>query len=372
MIIEVDTKDSRLVKRFLQFPHDLYKTTPQWVPPLSSDVRLSMDRSRHPFYRHSEAAFFLAEDDQHKPIGRLAILNNRNYNQYKNERTAFFYLFECIPDQAAACDLFEYAIRWAHSQGLKKIYGPRGFTALDGKGLLVKGFEHRPAFGIPYNLPYYPGLIESVGFVPVGELLSGYLGEDTIFPEKIHQISKRIQERRGLSIARFHSKRDLKALIPHLKELYNSSLGDLSGNVPLTDEEAKTLADQLLLFADPKLLKIVMKNDQPVGFLFAYPDISAAVQRTKGNIFPIGWLFLLLELRRTKWININGAGMMEGYRGLGGTALLFSEMEKSIREGGFRHADLVQIKVENDRMLRELRNLGVNFYKTHRLYTLEI
>jgi hypothetical protein len=60
--------------------------------------------------------------------------------------------------------------------------------------------------------------------------------------------------------------------------------------------------------------------------------------------------------------------MIEGYRGLGGTALLFSEMHKSIQERGFLHADLVQIGVENDRMQRELRELGVDFYKLHRLY----
>ena len=73
----------------------------------------------------------------------------------------------------------------------------------------------------------------------------------------------------------------------------------------------------------------------PVGFLFAYPDISAAVQRTRGRIFPFGWIDLLLEMHRTKWVNINGAGILEEYRGLGGTAILFSEMQKSILEGGF-------------------------------------
>jgi hypothetical protein len=67
-------------------------------------------------------------------------------------------------------------------------------------------------------------------------------------------------------------------------------------------------------------------------------------------------------------VNINGAAIIERYRGLGGTALLFSEMRKSVVEGGFRHADLVQIGVENDRMQREMRELGIDFYKTHRVY----
>jgi hypothetical protein len=157
-------------------------------------------------------------------------------------------------------------------------------------------------------------------------------------------------------------------MLPKLQAMYNDSLEGTTGNTPLTDEEIQTLADQIQWFADPKLIKIVLKDDEPVGFLLAYPDISAAVQRTRGRVFPFGWVDLLLELKRTKWVNVNGAGIIEKYRGLGGTALLFSEMQKSIVEGGFEHADIVQIGVDNDKMQRELRDLGIDFYKTHRLY----
>jgi uncharacterized protein (DUF1015 family) len=77
----------------------------------------------------------------------------------------------------------------------------------------------------------------------------------------------------------------------------------------------------------------------------------------------------LREMKKTDWININGAGLIQEYRGLGGTALLFSEMQKSIVESGqFRHADIVQIGLENRNMQREMENFGIVFYKTHRTY----
>jgi hypothetical protein len=192
------------------------------------------------------------------------------------------------------------------------------------------------------------------------------------FPDKIHEVAQLLMKRRGLTIARYRTRKDLQALIPNLKEMYNSSLAGTYGNYPLTDDDVKGLADQMLWFADPRLIKVVMKDDQPVGFLFAYPDISAALQRGRGKLFPLGWLWMLRELRRTKWININGAGMAPGYRGLGGTALLFSEMYKSVAESRYRFADLVQIDVENGNMQRELRDLGVDFYKAHKLYCKEL
>jgi hypothetical protein len=112
-----------------------------------------------------------------------------------------------------------------------------------------------------------------------------------------------------------------------------------------------------------------MKGEEIVGFLFGYPDPSAAIQRCKGRLFPFGWLDILIELRRTKWINLNGAGLLEKYRGSGGTALLFTEMYKSVRESDhYLHADVVQIGAENDKMQREIAGLGIDFYKAHRMY----
>ncbi|MFN8595673.1 MAG: hypothetical protein U0559_05775 [Anaerolineae bacterium] len=367
-IIRLDTTSRRDVRRFLDFPFQLYRNVPQWVPPFASDASRMLDRRKHPFYQHSDADFFLALKAD-RVVGRLAILENKRYNDFNQTRTALFYLFEAENDPTIARGLFDAAIDWARARGLTEINGPKGFTALDGMGLLVKGFEHRPALGIAYNLDYYAGLLEDLDFEGTGDIVSGYLDAHNLhFPEKIHQVAELVQKRRGLRIVRFKTRRDLQQIIEPLKKMYNDSLGGTVGNVPLTNDEVNTIAQQLLLFADPKLIKIVMKDDELAGFLFAYPDVSAAVQRTKGKLFPFGWLDLWLELKRTKWININGAGIVEKYRGGGGTALLFSEMEKSVVEGGFAHADLVQIGADNDKMQREVAALGIDFYKTHRMY----
>jgi hypothetical protein len=260
----------------------------------------------------------------------------------------------------------------------------------------VKGFEHRPAFGLPYNPSYYPGLIESAGFQPERDALSGYLGPDIRFPPRVHQLAERIARRRGLRIARYRTRKDLRAFVPGMKALYNSALRGTAGNAPLTDDEARMLANQLLWFSDPRLLKVIMKvadprqgadgprevpdraqgaaapsraREEPVGFLMAYPDISAALQKTRGRLFPFGWITLLREFRRTEWLNINGAGLLPEYRGSGGTAVLYSELFKAVVETGqFKHADIVQIGTENKNMLRELEHFGVDFYKLHRTY----
>jgi GNAT superfamily N-acetyltransferase len=388
-ITQIDLANKQQVRDFLDLPFRIYKDIPGWVPPLQMDERRRLDPKRYPFYRHSRAGFFLAYDGA-RALGRLAVLDHRLYNQHNNEKTAFFYLFECEHDQQAASALFAAACDWARARGLTKILGPKGFTVLDGFGLLVKGFEHRPAFGLPYNPSYYPGLIEAAGFQPERDALSGYLGPDIRFPPRVHQLAERIARRRGLRIARYRTRKDLRAFVPGLKALYNSALRGTASNAPLTDEEAHMMANQLLWFSDPRLLKVIMKvadprqgaeglrqgevdphkvREEPVGFLMAYPDISAALQKTRGRLFPFGWITLLREFRRTEWLNINGAGLLPEYRGLGGTAILYSELFKAVVETGqFKHADIVQIGTENENMLRELEQFGVNFYKVHRTY----
>jgi len=367
-IIQIDLANRKQVRDFLRLPALIYRDIPQWVPPLEGDERARLDERRYPFYKHSLAAFFLAYQDA-LPVARLAVLDNRRYNEYNHEKTAFFYLFESVPDPEYANRLFQLASDWARARGLNKILGPKGFTALDGLGMLIKGFERRPALGLPYNPPYYPSLVEEMGFEKAHDIVSGYMGEDSKFPDRIHELAALIQERRGLHIARFRTRRELRTVLGNLKALYNGALEGTTGGTPIDDDEIKGLANQILWFADPRLIKIVMKGNRPVGFLLAYPDISNGLQKIKGRLFPFGWIALLRELRTTDWININGAGMLEEYRGLGGTAILYSEMFKSVVENPrYRHVEVVQIGLENDKMQREMENFGVDFYKIHRTY----
>ena len=364
----IDTNDKRETRRFLDFPFQLYRHVPQWVPPFESDAKRMLDRTKHPFYRHSAAEFFIAQEAD-RVVGRIAVLDHRPYNEWNRSSTAFFYLFEVENNREAAQGLLEAATAWARARGLTHLYGPKGFSVLDGMGLLVKGFEHRPALGIAYNPDYYAALLEEASFAGTGDVVSGYLGPEFVLLDKVLKIAELVQQRRGLRIARYQKRSDLKQLIGPMKELYNSALSGTTDTFPITDEEAQLMAKQLLMFADPRLIKIVMKDDEIVGFLFGYPDPSAAIQRCKGRLFPIGWLDILIELKRTKWINLNGAGLIEKYRGSGGTALLFAEMYKSVRASDhYQHIDVVQIGAENDKMQREIASMGIDFYKVHRMY----
>ncbi|HMN63342.1 MAG TPA: hypothetical protein PJ988_23440, partial [Anaerolinea sp.] len=110
-VYEIDTFRPDQARRFLGLPFRLYRDCPQWVPPLELDARRMLDRRAHPFYRHSQAAFFLAEDNG-QDVGRLAVMENTHFNQFNHARCAFFGLFECEQNKDAALALFEAAFAW--------------------------------------------------------------------------------------------------------------------------------------------------------------------------------------------------------------------------------------------------------------------
>ncbi len=367
-ILPIQPHDRHRINQFIDLPFRLYANNPCWVPPLVMDLRAAFNTQKYPFYQHGEAQFLLALDDRDLPIGRLVVFNNFAYNEFNNEKTAFFGMFECVDDQKVALALFNAGFDWARSRGLTRITGPKGFTMLDGMGLLVKGFDHRPALAQPYNLPYYHDLVAAAGFETAREVVSGYLSRNIVLPEKVQRAAVLVQKRYGITVQRFNTKRQLLSMIAPLLKLYNDSIVPGDGNLPMNEQDVKGMADQMMLFADPHLVKILLKDDQPIGFLLAYPDISAAIQHSHGRLFPFGWLGILLEPRRTKWLNINGAAILSEYQGLGGTAVLFNELYRSIVESRYEHAEVVQIGLENTRMQNEMRNFGVDFYKMHRTY----
>ena len=372
-VTQVDLQDKRQVHRFIEFPYTLYAGCPQWVPPLRRDVRVVLDPQRHPFYEHSEADFFLAERGG-EVVGRIAALENRPFNRYHQTQKASFYLFECVDDLEVAQALFERVIDWARKRHLNELVGPKGFGVLDGYGLLVEGFEHRQMMTMMnYNYPYYPRLLEGMGFQKEVDFVSCYLNVATFrMPERIHRIAQRVLQRGSLKVTRFKSARELKRWTGRIREAYNRAFVNNWEYYPISERETEFLMDNAITLTDPRLIKLIVHGDELVGFLFGFPDVSAALQRARGRLTPWALVDLLREMRRTEWVALNGAGLIPDFHGVGGNALLYSEMEKTVRERNFKHADLTQVAETAVQMRHDLENVGGQMYKNHRVYRLSL
>lgn len=373
---KIDTSVRAEVNDFVQFHYRLYKGTPQWVPPIKDDIRMMLNRQKHPYYEHSDADFFVVKDGK-ETVGRIAVLENKAFNRYHETRKANFYLFDVVDDQQVANCLFDAAFDWARRRNLDTIIGPKGFSLFDGYGIQIEGFEHRQMMTMMnYNFPYYQTIMETAGFTKEVDFVSCYLpAEKFQIPEKVREVARRVAERGKFKVMDFKTKRELLRYVKQIGEAYNKTFVNNWEYWPMTEREIKYVVDTIIMVAVPQLIKLISYNDQIVGFLFGFPDISAALQRHNGNVALwnlVSIADILLEMRRTKWISLNGAGVLPEYHGRGGNALLYAEMEKTLRAFGYEHGELTQVAETAVQMRKDLITAGGQAYKNHRVFRREI
>jgi GNAT superfamily N-acetyltransferase len=369
----LDTTSRKQRNEFVNFHYDLYKNCPQWVPPFRADIHVMMNRKKHPFYEHSDADFFLAKKDG-KVVGRIAALENKPFNKYQNKNEAQFYLFDSIEDQEVFDALFEAAFEWAKKRGLTSLVGPKGFSSFNGYGIQVEGFEHRQMMTMMnYNYAYYPRLMEGMGFTMAVDFVSTYIPRDSaVLPEKVTRVAERIIEKQKFKVKEFKSKKELISWADPIGEAYNNTFVNNWEYYPLTKNEITFAMKDIMMVAVPDLMKIITYDDVVIGFLLAFPDVSKALQRHNGYLTPWGLIDMLLEMKRTKWVSLNGVGILPEYHGRGGNALLYYEMAKIIRESGFEHIEETQMADTAVMVRKDMITLGAEIYKKHRVYKIDI
>lgn len=366
-IHRIETARRKDVRTFIQVPFKLYAGCPQWVPPVVPGMRRTLDREAFPIYRDVDAEFFVAERDG-GAVGRIAVIDNHLYNDYHDTQTAFFYYFDAVNDEAVSGALFDAAFDWSRSRGLVDMVGPKGLVRFDAHGILVDGFEHRASVGVPYNYPYYEPLVQAAGFVKELDYYSGYLSEGFEPPERLARIAERVKARRGFRVRTFQDKDEIWSFLPDAHDIYLKAWKEVPGYYPVSREEITLMMERVVSVADPEMIKLVMKDDKPVGFVISYPDLAAGLQRCNGRLWPFGWLHLMIERKRTEWVTLNGVGLLPAYQGFGANAILYTELGKTLREYGFKYADYVQVAETNLASLGDANEMGFPLYKTHRIY----
>lgn len=369
-IQQIDPANPAQIRAWLQLPFLIYKGDRLWVPPLQRGERRRFAPD-YPFYRHSEAVFLLAQDSKGKPLGRIAVMEHRLHNMHRGARDALLYLYEATDDNEVAAALFEAAANWARARGLHRLLGPKGFGTGEGHGLLVDGYQHRPALGIPYNPPYYEAQWQGIGGMTKEiDFLSALIERSKFqYPERVRRLAEKITERRGFRVPQFRNRKEIEIYAEPLMRAYNSTFSDLWAFTPVPDEELPEIIERLLTIADPRLMRLIFKDDKVIGFTFIFPDISAALQRQRGELHPLALADILIERQRTRWLNINGAGILPEYQGLGANAVLYNEIATALLNSRYDFTDLVQVQETNSKMLADIGEfIPLEPHKRHRVY----
>ena len=354
---------------FIKFPWRIYKNDPAWVPPLIIERKAFLDRKRHPFYQHGDAALFLAKRNG-EIVGRIMASDDPRYNELHQSNVGCFGLFESIDDVDVASALFRAAEDWLAAKGRTEMMGPIDYSTNYVCGLLIDGFEHPPTVLTAHNPPYYIQLIEACGFEKVVDWYAWWFHPKTGPFARLHRLVK--QRARKISVAiRPINLRRLAEDSQHLAAVFNEAWKNNWGFVPFTPAEAEHMGKEMRPIIDPKMTLIAEIDNAPVAFVICVPDINVALKQLNGRLtwfgIPIGLIKLLWYRAKINQARFVALGILEKYRRTGvGEKLVLQAMEEGANRG--LTAELSMTLEDNVMVNRFIEAMGAVKYKTYRIY----
>ncbi len=369
--IEVTEVDSRQARdAFIKFPWRIYANDPAWVPPLLIERKEFLDREKHPFFEHGDAALFLARSGG-EIVGRIMASDDPNYNALHQTNVGCFGLFESIDDQNVATALFGAAADWLRRRGRTEIMGPIDYSTNYVCGLLIDGFQFPPMLLTSHNPSYYSALIERWGFEKAMDLYAWWFANPTDAAERLRRLAGALKKRRDITF-RPANLRDIAGEGRRLREIYNQAWQNNWGFVPFTEKEFEFMTHELKPILVPELVWLAEIEGEPIGFILCVPDINVALRKGNGRLttfgLPIGLAKLLYYKSRIKTVRLVALGVVPKYRRHGIAEMLVLRIieEAMIKRGFIGECSLI---LENNQMMnRFLEAIGADKYKTYRIY----
>ena len=362
-------RDARERGAFLKVPYRLYgKKHPLYVYPLLAQQKAFLDPAKNPFFRHAEAALWVARQGA-LPVGRIAAAIDRVSNEYHGEQVGYFGFYEAPGDPEVAQVLLETARAWIADRGMTTMRGPGCFTTNhDALGLLVEGHRNRPAIGMPWQPPYYQQQLESFGLQKARDLLAWqFHAPDGQPPERLARVAERIARRGEFEIRSFRLDRFWED-VEIVRGLYYDAWKDNWGFVPMDAEEFRHAAKDMKSMVDPGFLLIAEREGEPIGFAMTTQDFNEALHGLNGSLLPFGWLKFLLAKRHIRGCRTLLLGVKPEHRQRGIDALLIYETVKYGTAHGYNDSECSWILEDNVGMNGALEKFGATLENRYRVY----
>ncbi len=322
--------DNETLDDFLNFPLDLYRNNPYYVPLLKNDERDTLLPEKNPAHEYCETAYFLVYRGENV-VGRIAGIINHFSNEKWHQNRVRFGFVDFIDDDQVVDLLFNAVEDWGRAHGCKEIHGPLGFTDLDREGMLIEGFDQLGTITAIYNYPYYPVQMDRLGYLKDTDWQEYKIYPPKIVPDRHRRVSDVVRKRFGLTTVHFDKASEIKRLYGNqIFELINVAYSNLYGTTELTDKQIEYYVNMYMPMVNPDMISIVVRETDRslVGFGIALPSLSRALQKAWGNLLPFGIIYLLKALKSKKIdiMDLMLIAVHPEFQGKGVNALIFEDL----------------------------------------------
>lgn len=364
------------MERFIRLPHALMRGDPAWVPPLLAERRAALSARKNPWFRHAEAAFWIARRDG-RDVGRISAQEDRLAPpDADGTRIGHFGLLAAVDDGAVFAALLAAAEGWLAARGLMRVRGPFSLSVNDQAGLLVAGFDTPPMLMMPHDPPHAGPRLEALGYRKARDLLAYICDTDLPLPASAAEIVRRGSPP-GV-VLRPMRRASLRQEVAALIGIFNDAWAGNWGFVPFTPEEVEHLAGELRPLLHERLVWFAEVEGTPAAFVACLPNLNEAIADLRGRLLPFGWARLLWRLKvagvASARVPLMGVQRRIN-RGLLGRALPFFLIDALRREAlamGIRRIEMSWVLEDNAPMRHLAETAAARPYKTYRVYERDI
>ncbi|MBR6039324.1 MAG: N-acetyltransferase [Clostridia bacterium] len=368
---EVKTKAEQ--KAFLDFPLDLYRDNPNFVPPLYGDEKKIFSKN-YVYNDTCETGYWLAYRGG-KVVGRISAILQKASNEKHNEKRVRFTRFDAIDDAQVAAALFGAVEQFAKDRGMNAVCGPLGFSDLEREGLLVEGFDQLSTFEEQYNAEYYGRLIEGCGYAKEVDWVESKLTAPA--PEtaaKLKKLSEQVLKKYSLRIGEARNVNDfLDRYKDGFFDLLDVAYEDIYGTVPFTPGMKKMMIDNFRLIIDLEHVVCILNEENKVVCLgLCFPSIAKAVQKSRGHLTPAAIVRLLMAIKRPKIIDLGLIAVAPEYVNTGIPAVIAAALADMLNDPNIEYAE-TNLNLEDNMQIRNLwKRFNAVQHKRRRAYLKEL
>ncbi len=351
MLTIKQVSSARDIKEFIEFPLQLYKKCPYFVPPLYGDEKKLLKSGGCSDI--ADAVFYLAIEDG-KTVGRIQGIIQKQYNEIHNTKQIRFTRFDSINDQKVADALFDAVEKWGTEHGMTDICGPLGYSDLDREGLLVEGFKENSTFEEQYNYEYYGTLIENNGFVTDVDWVESELRMPKERNEMLRRVAKRTLELNKLHIAptNLPKKKYIEKYRDGFFDCLDVCYRDLYGTVPISKETQDELVNQFMMVVNKEYAVFICdENDRVVGFGLCFPGIGDAVKKSGGRLTLPTLIRILKTVKNPETIDLALVAIRPEYQNAGINAVILDGMLEILSRGKVKKCE-TNLNLESNTAVR--------------------
>ncbi len=366
---------NRALKKFVKFSIDLYDGNEYYVPALVLDEVGTLSAKSNPAFDFCESVYYMAYRDGN-PVGRIAGIINHKVNEKTGEKSARFGFVDFIDDKEVSKALFGAVENWARSKGMDTLDGPLGFTDMDPEGMLVEGYDQLGTQASIYNYPYYVDHIEALGFKKAVDWVEYKIKVPECVPEKHQRISDIVQRKYNLRVLKFKKTSEVYAgnYGEKIFDLINAAYDELYGYSALSQRQIDYYVKMYIpLLRLENVALIVDQEDNLIAVGIAMPSLSKALQKSRGRLFPFGFIHLLKALKgKNDGVDLLLVAVRPDYQSKGVNALLFSNLIPVFIRNGYKFAESNPELEENEKVQSQWQYFEREQHKRRRAYTKKI